>query len=238
LPAGVQVIEIDMTKAEQSIQLLRAKGQRVTFTHVIIRAAGMALASNPPINRMLAGNRCFSPTTVKIGISVATGCFVAPVLVISDPDKKAVMVISEEMEKRLAGLREESEVILRHLRRWGWVVPFSFARRWLLRLMARNFAIRQNMSGTIQITSLPGSDIVIPLIFGSTAVLGVGRICNRVVAVDGQPAVRPTLNLVCTADHRVWDGRAGETFLKEIKKILETGVYDQVSCVEEMQSDI
>ena len=40
------------------------------------------------------------------------------------------------------------------------------------------------------------------------AILAVGRIADRVVAVNGQPAVRPTLMLSLSCDHRVVDGAA------------------------------
>ena len=164
-----------------------------------------------------------------IGVSVATGSFVAPVLVIAEADSKPVITLAGEMAERKESLVAESEELLKRLRRWGWLVPFSFARRLLLRLMARNFENRQKLSGTIQVTSLRRSDTTIPLTFGSTAVLGIGRVGDRVVAVNGQPAVRLTLNLTCTSDHRVWDGMAGETFMAEIKRILENGAYDEAN---------
>jgi len=49
------------------------------------------------------------------------------------------------------------------------------------------------------------------------------------VAVNGQPGVRSMLNLTCVSDHRVWDGRAGETLMAEIKNIFESGAYEEVT---------
>jgi pyruvate/2-oxoglutarate dehydrogenase complex dihydrolipoamide acyltransferase (E2) component len=227
LPAVVQVVEIDMTRVVESIRLWRAQEQYVTFNHVVMRAAGMALTTHAHLHQMLAGNRRYFPATVRIGFSVASDLFFAPVLVTSDPDRKTAIEIAREMGERIPQLRADTEAFLNRLRRWGWLVPFSFCRQILLKLAARRFANRQRMSGTIQITSLPDSDIFIPLVFGSTAVLGVGRVTQRVLAVQGEAVVRPTLKLVCTSDHRVWDGRAGEAFLGAIKDILETGSYDQ-----------
>jgi pyruvate/2-oxoglutarate dehydrogenase complex dihydrolipoamide acyltransferase (E2) component len=149
------------------------------------------------------------------------------VLVIAEPDRKPLITLAREMAERKERLVAESEELLKRIRRWGWLIPFSFARRSILRLMARNFENRQKLSGTIQVTSLRRSDTSIPLTFGSTAVLGVGRVGERVVAVDGQPTVRSTLNLTCTSDHRVWNGMAGEKFMAEIKRIVESGAYDE-----------
>ena len=233
MPAAVKIVEIDMTRATQSIHLLRAKGHRVTFTHLIIRSAGLALARYPALNVMVAGNRRFYPAIVTIGVSVATDSFVAPVLVIAEPDSKTVIALAREIEERKERLVAEAEVLLKRLRRWGWLIPFSFARRLVLRLMARNFENRQKLSGTIQVTSLRRSDTAIALTFGSTAVLGIGRVGERVVAVNGAPTVRPTMNLTCSNDHRVWNGMAAEKFITEIKSILESGAYDETTLAEQ-----
>jgi pyruvate dehydrogenase E2 component (dihydrolipoamide acetyltransferase) len=48
------------------------------------------------------------------------------------------------------------------------------------------------------------------------AVLAVGRIADRVVAVDGQPAVRPMLTMTLSSDHRVVDGAQAAGFLAEL----------------------
>ena len=226
-PATVKIFEIDMTKAAETIRVLRANGHHVTFTHLIIRAAALALARNSALNVMLVGNRRFYPATVTIGVSVGANSFVAPVLVIAEAENKPVITLAREIAERREGVLAESEEFLKRLRRWGWLIPFSFARRLVLRLMVTNFDTRQKLSGTIQVTSLRRSDTAIPLTFGSTAVLGIGRVAERVVAVNGQPEVRSMLNLTCVSDHRVWDGRAGEMLMAEVKDILQSGTYKE-----------
>ena len=47
-------------------------------------------------------------------------------------------------------------------------------------------------------------------------ILAVGAITDRVVAVDGKPAVRPMLTLTLSCDHRVVDGARGAAFLNDI----------------------
>jgi pyruvate dehydrogenase E2 component (dihydrolipoamide acetyltransferase) len=47
-------------------------------------------------------------------------------------------------------------------------------------------------------------------------ILAVGAITDRVVAVDGQAAVRPMLTLTLSSDHRVVDGAAAAAFLKDV----------------------
>ena len=41
------------------------------------------------------------------------------------------------------------------------------------------------------------------------AILAVGAIADRVVAIDGKPAVRSTMTLTLSSDHRVVDGARG-----------------------------
>ena len=48
------------------------------------------------------------------------------------------------------------------------------------------------------------------------AILAVGRIADRVVAVNGQPAVRPMMTLSLSCDHRVVDGAQAAVFLNDL----------------------
>jgi pyruvate dehydrogenase E2 component (dihydrolipoamide acetyltransferase) len=47
-------------------------------------------------------------------------------------------------------------------------------------------------------------------------ILAVGAIADRVVAVDGQPAVRAMISLTLSCDHRVVDGARGAAFLDDV----------------------
>ncbi len=53
------------------------------------------------------------------------------------------------------------------------------------------------------------------------AILAVGRIADRVVAVDGQPAVRLMLTLTLSSDHRVVDGARAAKFLDDVARLIE-----------------
>ena len=53
------------------------------------------------------------------------------------------------------------------------------------------------------------------------AILAVGSIEERVVPVDGQPAVRSRMELTLTCDHRAVDGAKGAEFLRDVKTFLE-----------------
>jgi pyruvate dehydrogenase E2 component (dihydrolipoamide acetyltransferase) len=53
------------------------------------------------------------------------------------------------------------------------------------------------------------------------AILAVGRIADRVVPVDGQPAVRPIMVLTLSCDHRAVDGARGAQFLGALADLVE-----------------
>jgi pyruvate dehydrogenase E2 component (dihydrolipoamide acetyltransferase) len=52
------------------------------------------------------------------------------------------------------------------------------------------------------------------------AILAVGSIADRVVAVDGHPAVRPMLTLTLSSDHRVVDGARAAEFMRDLAEAI------------------
>jgi pyruvate dehydrogenase E2 component (dihydrolipoamide acetyltransferase) len=54
------------------------------------------------------------------------------------------------------------------------------------------------------------------------AILAVGSIANRVVAVDGKPVVRPIITLTLSCDHRAADGARAAMFLNDLAE----AIYD------------
>jgi len=61
------------------------------------------------------------------------------------------------------------------------------------------------------------SAIIIP---PQAAILAVGSIADRVVAVEGKPAVRPMITLTLSCDHRVADGARAAQFLNHLAEAL------------------
>ena len=53
------------------------------------------------------------------------------------------------------------------------------------------------------------------------AILSVGRIHDKVVPHEGQPAIRPVIGLSLTCDHRVLDGATGARFLTQLVELIE-----------------
>ena len=51
-------------------------------------------------------------------------------------------------------------------------------------------------------------------------ILAVGAIADRVVAIDGTPAVRPMVTLTLSCDHRIVDGARGARFLDAVIEMI------------------
>jgi len=96
-----------------------------------------------------------------------------------------------------------------------------------------NFAARAR-AGTITIEELTGGTFTITNggVFGSllstpivnspqSAILGMHKIQDRPVVVDGQLVVRPMMYVALTYDHRIIDGREAVQFLVTVKQCLE-----------------
>ena len=146
----------------------------------------------------------------------------APVLVIEGADKKTVAEIAAEITRRAPEARQADQQMRRTLKRWGWLVPFGFARRGLLRVLFTSPAFRRKGAGTFQVSTVP-ADWAFTSSFATSGVLFGGQVLSRVVVIDGQPAVRPVMMLTLSGDHGVWDGRAATRFVSAVKATRKLG---------------
>ena len=54
-----------------------------------------------------------------------------------------------------------------------------------------------------------------------SGILGMHKIQERPVAVDGKVEIRPMMYLALSYDHRIVDGKEAVTFLVRVKELLE-----------------
>jgi pyruvate dehydrogenase E2 component (dihydrolipoamide acetyltransferase) len=74
-------------------------------------------------------------------------------------------------------------------------------------------------NGTFTISNLGmyGVDAFTAIIIPpQAAILAVGAIANRVVPVDGHPAIRPMITLTLSSDHRMVDGARAAEFMRDL----------------------
>ena len=222
---AMEVLDVDVTDAAQLLKQLKTQDRTVTWTHVFVRAVALTLDRNPDLHQLVAGNKEIHPETVDICLSVAGVSSVTPVVIIQDAARKDVFAIGAEVMRRSPEAVKENERMLAAVRRWGWILPFSMLRRALLGFLLRQTWYRRKVSGTFQVTCVPQVDVVVPLVFNTSGALGIGRVRDRVVAVNGVPMVRPVVTLTCCFDHSVWNGMAAARFLTGLRQVLESGEF-------------
>ncbi len=211
----------DMTNAKAAVRLMREARIPVTIGHVVVRAAALALARHPELHRMACNYRHLAPASVDVGLSMAGQTAYAPVVVLPSADAKPLMELVPFIIEAVEAAVEKEAMDLRNMRRQLWLIPFGFLRRFFLRLMNASLWFRRRLAGTFQVSILPYGDSVVPLLFYTGAMLAAGAMRDRVVAVDGLPAVRPTMWLTVSIDHSALDGvRAGQ-LIEAIKAMLE-----------------
>jgi hypothetical protein len=86
---------------------VRQAGVKVSYSAVLVRAAGLALARNPDLHVLLAGSRRLRPAKVDVGLSVANEAAAAPVMQIKDVPGKPLPQLAAEIEKRAPEVRAE-----------------------------------------------------------------------------------------------------------------------------------
>lgn len=218
---SVHQIQVDMTEAGKRLESLRRGGVQANYTHLLVRAAAAALAKNRALHQIIAGSRRYRPPDVNIGLSVSGDTFVAPVMVIERANEKSLEDLVDEIARRVTEVRDADRQLLKLLRTWGWLVPFGWLRRTVLRALFTSPAFRTKGAGTFQVSTVP-ADWALTSTFATAGVLVGGQVSPRVIAIGGHPVVRPVMALTLSGDHAIWDGRAAARFLASVKSDLET----------------
>lgn len=211
----------DMTRVKEALAALRQRDIRATPTHLIVRATALALSRYPEAHQLVIGYRRVRTSQVDIGLSVAGQTAYAPVFIIPGADRMPLTELVPYMIEGVQRTREKEVRDLEGMRRTGWIIPFGVIRRAILRWLQGRLWFRRKLVGTFQVSCLSNIDFMAPLLFYSGCVLGTGRIVDRVVAVDGAPAVRSTMWATLALDHKSVDGRIASQFLVTFRDILE-----------------
>ena len=210
-----------MTRMRELIQTCRERGVRITYTHIFVRAAALALAANPDLHAMICGSKVCYSAEVDIALSIDANSALAPVLVIEGAESKPLPAIAREVKDRIPQIQEQHRKMISLLQRWGWLIPFSLLRRRLLLLLYHSFDFRRKGSGTFQVSTAAGVDSFATPLFNASGILTAGKVRERVIAISGSAVICPTVILTCSADHRLWNGQSCQRFLLSVQTILE-----------------
>jgi 2-oxoglutarate dehydrogenase E2 component (dihydrolipoamide succinyltransferase) len=174
-------------------QFEKQYGVKLGFMSFFTKACVEALKKFPAVNASVDGNDIVYHEFFDVGVAVSTDRgLIVPVL------RDADQLSFADIEKSIG----------------------NFAAR----ARAGTITIEELTGGTFTITNggVFGSLLSTPIVNSpQSAILGMHKIQDRPVVVDGQIAVRPMMYIALTYDHRIIDGREAVQFLVTVKQCLE-----------------
>ena len=171
----------------------RHNGTKLGFMGFFVRAAVEALKRFPAVNASIDGSDIVYHGYYDIGVAVST-------------DRGLVVPVIREADA--LGLHQIEDAI----------VDYS------TRARDGKLALTDIQGGTFTISNggVFGSLLSTPILNPpQTAILGMHKIEQRPVVVDGEIVVRPMMYLALSYDHRLIDGREAVQFLVTIKELVE-----------------
>ncbi|MDQ1157258.1 2-oxoglutarate dehydrogenase E2 component (dihydrolipoamide succinyltransferase) [Sphingomonas sp. SORGH_AS 950] len=190
--------DVDMTavieaRAKYKDLFEKKHGVRLGFMGFFVKAATMALKDIPSVNASIEGDEIVYHDYADISVAV------------SAPNGLVVPVIRDAQDLTVAGIEKTIG---------------DFGKR------AKDGTLKmEEMKGgtfTISNGGVFGSLMSTPIINPpQSAVLGLHRIEERPVVVDGQIVIRPMMYLALSYDHRIIDGREAVTFLVALKNAIQ-----------------
>jgi 2-oxoglutarate dehydrogenase E2 component (dihydrolipoamide succinyltransferase) len=191
--------EVDMS----AVMSLRAKykekfkekhGVNLGFMSFFTKAVCYALQEWPAVNAYIDGDELVYHDYCDISIAVsAPKGLVVPII------RNAESLSMAEIEKKVVELATKAR--------------------------DNKLTMEEMQGGTFTITNggVFGSLMSTPIInIPQSAILGMHKIEERAVVVNGQIVARPMMYLAVSYDHRIIDGRESVSFLVRVKELLET----------------
>jgi 2-oxoglutarate dehydrogenase E2 component (dihydrolipoamide succinyltransferase) len=189
----VDLKAVNELRARYKEKFEKEHGARLGFMSFFVKACVEALKRFPAVNASVDGNDIVYHEFYDIGVAVST-------------ERGLVVPVLRDADQLTFGEIEKSVV--------------SYATR------ARDgqLTLEQLTGGTFTITNggVFGSLLSTPILnMPQSAILGMHKIQERPVVIDGQVAVRPMMYLALSYDHRIIDGKEAVQFLVSIKDSLE-----------------
>src|SRR5690606_22146136 len=190
--------EIDMSavsdvRARMKERVEKEHGVKLSFMPFFAKATALALKAYPVVNAQIDGDAIIYKHYVNLGIAVASEAGLG-VPNIKDSDRMSMVGFSRAMNA-VAKRARDGKLTMDDL-----------------------------TGGTFTITNggVFGSLVSTPIInYPQVAILGLHKIQDRPVAVDGQVVIRPMMYVALSYDHRVIDGQQAVLFLVRVKELME-----------------
>ena len=190
--------DVDMTavmeaRAKYKDVFAKKHGIRLGFMSFFVKACALAAKDVPAVNARIEGDEIVYHDYLDVSVAVsAPKGLVVPVI------RSADAMSFAEIELTIADFGKRAK--------------------------DGQLSMEEMQGGTFTISNggIFGSLLSTPIINPpQSAVLGMHRIEERPVAIDGQVVIRPMMYLALSYDHRLIDGREAVTFLVRVKEALE-----------------
>ena len=189
----VDLKAVNELRARHKERFEKLHGARLGYMSFFVKACVEALRRFPLVNASVDGNDIVYHEFYDIGVAVSTDRgLVVPVL------RDADTLGFGDIEKAVVG--------------------------YATRAREGSITLEELTGGTFTITNggVFGSLLSTPILnMPQSAILGMHKIQERPVVVDGQVVVRPMMYLALSYDHRIIDGRDAVQFLVAVKDALE-----------------
>jgi pyruvate dehydrogenase E2 component (dihydrolipoyllysine-residue acetyltransferase) len=168
-------------------------GTRITYTDLLVRLVAATLSRHPRVSVSWRDGAIVPSPEINIGLAVAV------------EDGLVVPVIHRAETLTLAAIAARRQDVVSRAQA-GKLRPADI----------------QGGSFTISNLGMYGVDAFSAIVNPpQAAILAVGRIADRVVAVHGTAAVQPTMVLTLSSDHRALDGARAAQFLGTLAELIE-----------------
>jgi pyruvate dehydrogenase E2 component (dihydrolipoyllysine-residue acetyltransferase) len=194
VPEFALEVDVDMTGALEMRRELRALTDPApSLNDIIVKACALALRRHPRANGSFAEDRFVLHPRVNVALAVAVeGSLLTPV--VFDADTTSVGEIARETRRLIERARA------------GRLAPAE--------LDGATFTVSNlGMFGIDRFEGIINAP--------QSAILCVGAVRDRPVALDGEVVIRPVASMTLAADHRILYGADAAAFLVQIRRLLE-----------------
>jgi pyruvate/2-oxoglutarate dehydrogenase complex dihydrolipoamide acyltransferase (E2) component len=227
------LLEIDVTKARETITVLKAK-EDISFTGWIIKCVGQAAHEHKQVNAYRLGRKkiiFFDDVDIPIPVERDVGGEQRPLAyIVRKANEKTVTEITKEIRViQQQAIDASTEVLggdLTRLEQWMIRAPF-WLKKLGVRLIRRQGVLKKKHLGTVGVTSIgmkgrfPGW--VIGMGGPIATLVAVGGIVKKPGVIDDQILIRDYLHITITADHSIIDGGPLARFISRLTELLESG---------------
>ncbi len=188
----IEASALNQYREEVAPQIARTHNIRITHTDLLIALTARVLLQHPRLNSSWSAEGIRLHDRVNMGVAIALN------------DGVVAGVIPNAHKASLAEISAQRRDIAERAKA-GKLRPTDIA--------DATFTISNlGMYNVDQFTA-----IITP---PQAAILAVGAIADRVVALEGKPAVRPMMTLTLSCDHRAADGARAALFLNDLTEAL------------------